>query len=397
MLSSCLVAVSVCLVLLGEVSSWSNAPNPAVETRGVGKVTRDNDAIAIDPATALQEYLDRAGATRFCDIGPTKYGRGLVARRDMQPGETVLRIPLTETIVVEKSRSSELLSPTSITSDAWAGQLAQKLVERERLATSSHENTAITDAYIDALPPPPPTPSRGDWSIEVLQTLDDDNLLLEIEVAKDWRNEQWEVFGVSEQGALGDQQRFLDALDLVSSRTIRCGSKFMLVPFLDMANYASRDQGGGYYELAKEGPNGDDDDDEDIIILKIGDRGVKAGDEICLDYGDRTNEEWLMYYGFLPDRNSAETLVLPESRRMITWHDANRGDESLREECRVVLDCSTTTLSHDIETLNRLEMDDENNEDVTMLLALKYRIARKTLLSAVAGAKTSSAFSSAFL
>jgi hypothetical protein len=308
----------------------------------------------------------------------------------------VLRIPLAETIVVEKSGSSELLSP-SITSDAWAGRLAQKLVERQRQATSSDiETTAITDTYSDALPPPPPTPSRGDWSIEVLQTLDDTNILREIEVAKDWRNEQWEVFGVSEQGALGDQQRFLDALDLVSSRTIRCGSKFMLVPFLDMANYASRDQGGGCYTLAKEVPKGDDDN-EDIIELKIGDRGVKAGDEICLDYGDRTNEEWLLYYGFLPDRNSAETLVLPVSRRTITWDDVNGGDENLKEECRVALDRSSTTLRHDIKTLNRLEMDDENNEDVTMLLALKYRIARKTLLSAVAGAKTSSAFSSAFL
>ena len=77
-------------------------------------------------------------------------------------------------------------------------------------------------------------------------------------------------------------------------------------------------------------------------------------------------------------------------------HDVNGGDESLKGDHRVVLDRSSTTLRDDIETLNRLEMDDENNEDVTMLLALKYRIARKTLLSAVAGAKTSSAFSSAF-
>jgi hypothetical protein len=377
------------LVFPDEVSSWSNRPNPAVATRGADKLTRDRDATMIDPATALQEYIDRRGATRVCDIGPTKFGRGLVARRDMQPGETVLRIPLAETIVVEKSQCE--LS-TSI-SDAWAGRLAQKLVERQSQAVSDDDTESIssTDTYSNALPPPPPTPSRGDWSVGALQTLDDKIILLEIEVARDWRNKQWETLGVSD-GALGDQQRFLDALDLVSSRTIRCGSKFMLVPFLDMANYASRDQGGGYYTLAK-GPLGED---EEVIELKIGDRGVKAGDEVFLDYGDRTNEEWLIYYGFLPDRNSAEAVVLSASGRTITWDDVNGNDETLKEECRDLLDLSPTTLGQDINTLNTLEEDEENN-DVTMVLALKYRIARKTLLSAVAGAKTSSAFSSAFL
>ena len=375
--SSCLV-----FCILGRVSSWSSGVNPAVAARGVDKPAFEKETIAVDPATALQEYLDGAGAIRFCDIGPTKYGRGLVARRDMQPGETVLRIPLSETILVEKSNSE----PTLSISDAWAGRLAQKLVERQKQASSDK----TSDAYSDALPPPPPTPARGDWSVEALQTLDNIDMLREVDEAKDWRNQQWEVFGVSD-GALGDQQRFFDAIDLVSSRTIRCGSKFMLVPFLDMANYASRDQGGGYYKLAKGGNN-----DDEMIELKIGDRGVKAGGEVFLDYGNRKNEEWLIHYGFLPDRNTAESIILPLSNRTITWDDVKSDDESLKEECQTALDRSLTSVRDDIETLNQLEMDSKNN-DIVLGLALKYRIARKTLLSAVAGAKTSSAFSSAFL
>ena len=371
------------MVLLDEVSSWSNAPNPAIVIRDVASSTCDSDKIVIDPSIALQKYLDRSGATRFCDIGPTKYGRGLVARRDMQSGETVLRVSLSEVTIVEKPQSEQLPS----INDAWAGQLAQKLLERQE--REKDDDDSIASKYSDALPPPPPTPPRGDWSVEALQNLDNPDTVREIEIAQEWRNKQWETFGVS-HGALGDQQRFLDALDLVSSRTIRCGSKYMLVPFLDMANYASRDQGGGYYTLVK-GPQGNEE-----IELKIGDRGVKAGGEVLLDYGDRKNEEWLMHYGFLPDRNSAESLVLPDSQRTITWDDVNGNDESLKEECSVVLDRSCTTLREDIEILNKLEMDEDNN-DVTMELAVKYRIARKTLLSAVAGAKTSSAFSSAFL
>jgi len=381
------LAICGCLVLLAdEVSSWTNnAPNPVVTTRGADSIVFNKKKIQVDPPTALQKYLDRAGVFRLCDIGPTKYGRGLVARRDLQPGETVLRIPLSQTIVIETSQSSQEASSIS---DAWAGQLAQKLIKEQQNTKENVSN--IIRTYSDVLPPPPPTPARGDWSLEVLQMLGHSDILRDIEIAQAWRNDQWEMFGES-NGALGDQQRFFDALDLVSSRTIRCGSKFMLVPFLDMANYASRDQGGGYYSLVK-GPRGDDE-----IELKIGDRGVKTGGEVFLDYGDRSNEEWLIYYGFLPDRNTAESIILPDSPYTITWDDVNGArDESLKEECKLVLYRSSTTLIDDMQTLNELEAD-ENDNDITKVLALKYRIARKTLLSAVAGAKTSSAFTSAFL
>lgn len=361
------ISTLLVLCLLDKASSWSSGSNPSVARRSVSK----SDVATIDPATALQEYLDKVGAIRFCAIGPTKYGRGLVAGRDMEPGETVLKIPLSETILVEQTISEE-----SSISDAWAGRLAEQLVEQQKKSTF----------YSEAIPPPPPTPARGDWSIEALRTLDNQDMLLDIQDAKDWRSQQWELFGAT-WGALGDEQRFLDAIDLVSSRTIRCGSKFMLVPFLDMANHASRNQGGGYFQLC---------DNNEMIELRIGDRGVRAGDEVCLDYGDRTNEEWLIHYGFLPDRNSVESVSLPKSRRKITWDDVNSNEASLKDECQEILDCYSTSLHDDIETLRQLEIDN-THMDITMVLALQYRIARKTLLSAVAGAKTSSAFCSAFL
>ena len=118
--------------------------NPTAVKKGLDKSTPGIDAAIVDPATALQEYLDVAGAVRFCDIGPTKYGRGLVARRDMQPGETVMRIPLSETILVEHSNSGKMPD----ISDIWAGKLAQKLVERQKQAETTlhftHEHDEAT-------------------------------------------------------------------------------------------------------------------------------------------------------------------------------------------------------------------------------------------------------------
>ncbi|KAL3922785.1 MAG: hypothetical protein SGILL_002016 [Bacillariaceae sp.] len=327
-------------------------------------------------------YVDEMGAARCCEIGATKFGRGLVATKDLAPGQTILKIPLSCSIMVEKWDDNKA---TDNHDDAWAGQLAVKLLE---------ESTRPSP-YADALPPPPSTPVRGDWSISALNALDNAEFLNEIQDAKEWRNRQCEDFVRGRlSGAIAttpvEPHAFLDTLDLVSSRTIRCGNKFMLVPFLDMANHASRDQGGGYYELDMSS-NGDV---ADHIVLKAGDRGVAQGNEICLDYGSRRNEEWLIHYGFLPDRNTAESVVLPDSKRTITWSDVNASDEELQKECRNVLEGFDTSLADDIASLRQIETMAERDWDLEM--SLQYRIARKTLLTAVGGVRTASAFSSAF-
>jgi hypothetical protein len=383
--------LSFLVVLQGdEVFSWNIAPNPVVATingadSSIITSTYDEDKV-ISPSLPLQDHLDRMGATRFCEIGETKFGRGLVATKDLMPGETVLRIPLSETIIVETDQFD-----LGLIDDPWAGKLAGKLLERQRRENANKDSSK----YSDALPPPPPPPTRG-WSVQALQTLEDVDTLQKIETQREWQNQQWKTFGEDltsdDRTTPGDHQRFLDALDLVSSRTIRYGSKFMLAPFLDMANHASRNEGGGFYKII-DGPMGTRKKE---IALKVGDRGINVRDEVLLDYGDRNNDEWLLYYGFLPDRNSAESLILPESQRTITWDDANGEDEGLKEERKVVLNVSSVTLQEDIDTLNKRKRNKKHNDD-QMELALKYRIARKTLLSAVAGVKTSSAFSSAFL
>jgi hypothetical protein len=382
------------LVLQGDdVFSWNITPNPVVATiNSADSISNSNvcgGVKTIDTSLLLQDHLDRMGATRFCEIGETKFGRGLVATKDLKPGETVLRIPLSETIIVETEQSDQ----QGLIDDPWAVKLAMKLLQRQQSRKNDNKDSS---KYSDALPPPPPTPTRG-WSVQALQTLEDVDILQKIETQREWQDQQWKSIGedlTSDRTTPGDHQRFLDALDLVSSRTIRCGSKFMLVPFLDMANHASRDEGGGFYKIIDDdGPLGSRKKE---IALKVGDRGVHVGDEVLLDYGDRNNDEWMLYYGFLPNRNSVESLILPESRRTITWDDVNGEDESLKEECRVVLNLSCTALQEDIDTLNKIEWN-KKHKDFQMELALRYRIARKTLLSAVAGVKTSSAFSSAFL
>jgi hypothetical protein len=316
----------------------------------------------------LQTFLDGQGATRFCEIGQTTYGRGLVATCDLEPGAMALQIPLSCALLETDPDKDE---------DSWTGRLAN------RLLLQSQEESSV---YVQSLPEPPSTPARGDWPEWMLQEFDHPEFLNEISEAQDWRYQQWE----RHCGSYQHRQAFLDALDLVCSRTIRTGQDLMLVPLLDMANHASRPQGGGYYKH---------DDANHSICLFVGERGVRAGSEITLDYGSRRNEEWLLHYGFLPDRNAAETVQLPgETPRVVSWEDVGTADASLQQDCLDYLEQQMeTSLEEDFQRLR----DGLRIDDIRLDFALNYRVSRKILLSAVAGrdkvaSPSTSAFSSAF-
>ena len=319
-------------------------------------------------AEQLQEYLDQQhGVIRHCEIGFTKFGRGLVATRDLKAGDVVLRIP-TSCALVEP----DLGDDDGEENNHWAGRLAMQVMKRQQ------QQSQQSCAYTNALPEPPCTPSRGDWPETYIKALDDVEFENEIDTTMVWRYNQWE----QHCGDYVNRTPYLDALDLVCSRTIRCGNDLLLVPLLDMANHASQAEGGGYYKR----------DGADICLM-VGERGVKLGEEVTLDYGQRQNKDWIIHYGFLPSRNTIESVTLPKSGLKVTLQDARDATPSLRQECNDYLQTFTTSLEEDI---SMLRDSSKVLDDYRMRMALEYRIARKTILSAVAGSRASSPFSSAF-
>jgi hypothetical protein len=312
-------------------------------------------ATTCSEALTLQRYLERQGATRSCDIGETIHGRGLVATRDLEANEVALRIPISCALVEQ-----------DLGGDNHFGRLALQLMERYK----------DDCPYAKALPPPPETPARGDsWPDSILNALDDPSFEIEISETRHWRHEKWE----KHSGSLSDRSTFLEALDLVCSRTVRSGNELMLVPLFDMANHASEAEGGGYHVR-----------DGNDICLVVGERGARCGSEVTLNYGDRRDEDWLLHYGFLPERNTAGSIVLPGSQQRVSWDDLERADPSLRQECSKYLKQSNTSLTEDFESLQHQSLD------YRMRFALDYRISRKMLLSAVAGDKAASPRTSAF-
>jgi hypothetical protein len=311
--------------------------------------------VATDPVLNLQRYLDQQGATRSCETGQTKCGRGLVATRDLEPDEVALRIPVS--CALQEADLGE--------EEGWAGRLALQVMERRRQSCP----------YTGALPPPPGTPARGDWPVDILKAFEDPLFEKEIDAAQKWRYEQWE----NKNGSYEDRSDFLDALDLVCSRTTRVGSNLLLVPFLDMANHASQEEGGGYY--IRDGSD---------VCLVVGERGVGQGGEVTLNYGSRRNEDWLINYGFLPDRNTLNAMILPSTQQKVSWDDVRTASDSLRQECSDYLDTTKTSLAEDLAALQ------DSKLDYRMELALEYRVSRKMLLSAVAGDKPATPATSAF-
>mmetsp|Transcript_23106 Transcript_23106/g.25934 ORF Transcript_23106/g.25934 Transcript_23106/m.25934 type:complete len:345 (+) Transcript_23106:53-1087(+) len=314
-------------------------------------------ATSVDPTIQLQTFLDsKDGAARFCEIGQTKYGRGLVATKKLEPGETAIRVPMASVLVEPDNLEEESI----LEDDCWAGRLANRLIRM----------TKQNSIYAQTLPLPPSSPVRTeDWPEWLLDEFQNEEFTREISTVQDWRYHQWKAYSGSHE----DRQSFLDALDLVCSRTIRCGKDMMLVPLVDMANHASRQEGGGYYKRNKE---------EETVSLIVGERGILEGEEVTLDYGDRTNEDWLLYYGFLPYRNDAEIVKLPSSKRIVSWLDVQTKDLTLKQECLEFLQKSKTTLEED---LNESRRDGHStSDDYRYKMALQYRISRKILLSAVA-------------
>lgn len=281
-------------------------------------------------------------------------GRGLVASRRLEPGQVVVSVPPHLTIRVEGDESAN-------ENDDWAGVLAARLM------------TSRTYREYGLPQTPPSIPAR--WTLQQQLELQNATLLEEIQQVNAWRHYQADRHCASQQ----EQSDFLYCLDLVCSRTLRGndGSR-QLVPLLDMANHAATEQGGGQFRVLPDG----------TVQLLVGNRGVHPGQAITLDYGARIVDDFLLHYGFVPDRCYSDAVTVPaidgsKSDLALSWKDCQgyRGhaDAAVREAARNVLVAFPTSLQDDVELLNG---EDSSNIDHA---TLSYRYAKKSLLSSLAG------------
>jgi hypothetical protein len=148
----------------------------------------------------------------------------------------------------------------------------------------------------------------------------------------------------------------------------------MLVPFLDNANHASKEEGGGHF---LEGSSS--------IALFVGENGAKKGEPVTLNYGERSADEYAAWYGFVPSPDCAgDSITIPELDRVVSWTDCKPGrghfDPVVRAKCADILENYPTSLTQDENMLR----DYQGNFDAYSV-ALSYRRAKKALLTQAVG------------
>ncbi|KAJ1459617.1 hypothetical protein M885DRAFT_510768 [Pelagophyceae sp. CCMP2097] len=305
---------------------------------------------------SVAAWCESRGATTSCRVGqvPGRGYRGLLANSDLAAGDVALRIPRALATIEADDREEH-----------WAGRLASKLLRRMQSG----------DDYAASLPEPPD--GLGRWDDDDHEALQ--NTTLEAEAASlfFWRHDQ-----LATHGEGFEEDAFLDALDLACSRALRCGDTLLLVPLLDMANHASEAEGGGFYEC-----------DGDHVNLRVGARGAKAGEEVTLSYGDRESDHFLLHHGFVPAAPNRRDSATLDGGGEISWGMLAAIDAAAIDAARRTLDAMPTTYGED---LRLLAADVGRTMAPRARLALEYRVNKKMLLAAAAGADPTAAAASPF-
>lgn len=253
--------------------------------------------------------------------------RGLAANAPLRSGEVILRVPLLLAITEhpDDEESNEIMN----TGAAWSVRLAAKL-----LRMRDQGDACPWAPYLSVLPDSVPSPLisftwEDTWQIAyapMRRKLDD---------AVWMAGAAWAALPSGAAGKSNPTRSDFDwALSIVHSRTFgvaACGGGVgirMLVPLIDMLNHA-----GDIVRTPFGAPAPQCEATDNVrwdIATKIGGdqimvlsatRDIAPGEELLLSYGERSNEDFFLFYGFVPPRNPHDAVSLfPSIEDAIDWH-----------------------------------------------------------------------------
>ena len=290
-------------VYLSERSSWMEAPHPLGLLSETFDENNDNEAS----------------------------GRGLIARRSINDGDCLLDIPLS--LCLTKAQARRILGynvvPTS-TSEYIAIAL---LIMHE---TFMSKNESFWWPYLNILPTTEEVGPSFTWTDEELALLEGSPALVATRSLQEKLRAEYialtdhggifanniEMFpGVDwsplsspysiQRGNISNTctgpfsfRNFLWAFTILFSRAIRLdglsgGDMIALVPYADLINHSPFSTAYIQAQLGKKSIFGDEQDK----IVVFADRTFKKMEQIFVSYGQKSNAELLLLYGFSLDRN----------------------------------------------------------------------------------------------
>jgi len=266
---------------LSEESTWGEAPHPmAISTETKDEITNESS------------------------------GRGLLARRDVNEGDNLLKVPIK--LCLTKGSARKALGKDVLSRDIneYLAIACQLIHERYVLGEKS-----FWKPYIDVLPETEEVNPTFTWSDEDLSFLNGSPIIAATKSLQMKLQREYDALLGGEDGLINKYpdrfpkehftyENWVWAFTMLFSRAIRlrslkAGEALAMVPYADLINHSPFSQA---YIDAREGGDWLFSSGEEEVIL-YADRGYRRMEQIYISYGQKSNAELLLLYGFAVERN----------------------------------------------------------------------------------------------
>lgn len=262
--------------------------------------------------------------------------RGVIATRNASKGEILFQVPIKLAIIDEEEEEQSTIP--------WSARLASKI-----LALKAAGADCPWSAYVESLPEYMNNPTSPEFPYSDIQAVAYDTAREDIDFSIWVASSSYK--SLSEQGLLPEGTLFEDFclfLNIVHSRTFSIASKErrdgvirLCMPLVDMLNH-SGDVDIHMSDCRQPNLNAIATDacrwdcvpkiGGELILCVSAVRDIVQGEEITLSYGERSNDDFFIHYGFVPPRNPHDTVFLFKSLNdALIWSVERLGDMTTEE------------------------------------------------------------------
>jgi len=306
--------------------------------------------------------------------------RGLFASREIKAKEELFHVSL------KKEDERVFIDNYEKGDDDWAASLAKQiLVKRRRSTLSDDEKKELKIAYANALPKEMigiankccfyDNNTRYELVCKFFEATGDHDAKEELMKYEKQVSSRSRRHGEEEE----EEEKYGWALSQVFSRTFRIedargrrAPRRVMIPIVDLLNHSSVEEEVNVTWRVKE--------DLSAFIVEAK-RNVGKDEELILSYGERNDQHFLLFYGFLPSMNPCNSVMMWENvDECLNWYQnlcgADENDtkwDAMKYKCKRALGLLKKKDEGDF-------IDDDNDERRRFILSPNAKVDNTTLL-----------------
>ena len=304
--------------------------------------------------------------------------RGLFASREIKAKEELFHVSLKkedERVFIDNNENED---------DDWAASLAKQILVKRRRSTFS-DDEKLKIAYANALPKEMigiankccfyDNNTRYELVCKFFEATGDHDAKEELMKYEKQVSSRSRRHGEEEE----EEEKYGWALSQVFSRTFRIedargrrAPRRVMIPIVDLLNHSSVEEEVNVTWRVKE--------DLSAFIVEAK-RNVGKDEELILSYGERNDQHFLLFYGFLPSMNPCNSVMMWENvDECLNWYQnlcgADENDtkwDAMKYKCKRALGLLKKKDEGDF-------IDDDNDERRRFILSPNAKVDNTTLL-----------------